>query len=98
MIKKVKNYHTIMQAERRIDFYGGKNCDEEIAEWDTFCEGDMDGESIIDPLKLCPKTFPAGTRVIVQQPCCPDCNQIREICEDDTNCDFKWSEWDGRYA
>lgn len=98
MKREEKNFYTIMQAERKIHFYGGDNCDEEQEYWSTYCDGDMDGEDVYEPLQLCPKTFPAGTIVFIKLPCCPNCEQSRECCEIDDGCEFDWVEWDSQYS
>jgi hypothetical protein len=71
------------------DVYGGENCDEHIPGWTAYFHGDMDGDGGSPCLELAAKTFPPGTRVIVQMPVCPECDEIQEFCD----CGFDWKEW-----
>ncbi len=93
-------YNNIAQAERKIDFYCGENCDEQEAQWDTFFYTDKDGETMSEPLELDPNNFPAGTRIFISVPLCPQCQYERsedyQICWND-NCDYDWSEFDSQY-
>ncbi|SEG20891.1 hypothetical protein [Marinobacterium lutimaris] len=81
-----------MQAEMRPDLYAGENADQMRPQWRTYCEGDMDGD-FLDILTLDAKRFPPGTKVLVLEPCCPECGQVVECCRTDDECDFDWDEW-----
>ncbi len=87
------NYKTIMWAEMKPDVYSGDNCDK-IADprFECFCDGDMSSEHI-ETITLAASSFPPGTKVLVELPCCPLCEQEVEMCESDDNCDFDWVEW-----
>jgi hypothetical protein len=85
-------YHEIMRAEMSPDVYAGESCDQIKPRWHGHCEGDMDSD-YFDLLELDPTQFPPGTKVVVLQPCCPECGQIAEICTLDEYCDFDWEQW-----
>lgn len=85
------DYREIMQAEIKPDIY----TDDGIPEprWEAYAEGDMDSDTFKDPIVLECTQFPAGTRVVVYVPCCPECGQDVEMCSSDECCDFDWVEW-----
>jgi len=85
-------YSEVMWATQEPDFYAGDDCDEIEPRWHCHCEGDMDSE-YIDTIEISAKHFPAGTRVLVLQPCCPECGQIAELCSTDEYCEFDWESW-----
>lgn len=82
-------YRAIMWAERKVDFYCGEKSEDAEPEWETAAEGDMDGDTIKSPLILKPSSFPAGTKVVVSIPVCPECKEDCESCE----CGFDWESW-----
>ena len=86
-------YFTIMRAEQKPDVYGGKECDEHIPMWEAYAEGDMESEHSTEPLTLDPKSFPPGTRIIIEEPVCPECHCAASVCMEVGECDFDWKEW-----
>lgn len=93
------NYQEIAWAERRVDCYDGPNCDQHRALWRAHFDGDMDSEDMYRDLPLDPKQFPAGTKVVIMVPVCPNCDQQVEMCEQDKGCDFDWKAWaEGQYS
>ncbi|QDP58343.1 MAG: hypothetical protein Unbinned664contig1000_24 [Prokaryotic dsDNA virus sp.] len=81
-------------AEMKPDMYGGDECDEQIAQWDAYMDGDMDCENL-DVLELDASTFPPGTKVTIEVPECPDCGSASDECV----CGFDWAKWtEGKYA
>lgn len=85
----------IMRAERKVDCYGGESCEEHIPLWWMFAEGDKDSDQSGEPLTLKPEHFPAGTRITVEVPACPDCECHPEHCQ----CGFDWKQWaEDRYG
>lgn len=87
-------YEQIGRAELKVDCYAGKTGDQHKPEWDGFFDGDMEGGKIGKKLTLNATNFRPGTRVIIQEPCCPDCDATRELCELDKGCAFDWQAWD----
>ena len=86
-------YQEIMWAEVKPDVYGGDKCDEVIPRWEAYADGDMDSDTFDHLLEFCCKTLPAGAKVTVSVPCCPECQQQVEMCQPDEGCDFDWDEW-----
>lgn len=86
------NYKTIMWAEMKPDLYDGENCDNIRSRFEIFCDGDMSSD-YVDIIKLDASTFPPGTKVLVELPCCPECGMDVELCKTYESCDFNWEEW-----
>lgn len=100
-------YHTIMQAELKLDVYAGENCDESKPLWESYCEGDMDGDTGTADIRLTVDYFPPGTKVTIEIPECPDCSFPRMTHashkddgsvvirhEDKCECGFDWVQWE----
>jgi hypothetical protein len=87
-------YETIGQAEIKVDCYAGKTCDQHKPEWHGFFDGDMDGGKIGKRVTLDVSNFTPGTRVLIQEPVCPECDAPREMCQQDDDCAFDWRTWD----
>lgn len=98
-----------MWAEMRPDCYGGKTCDQIVPRWHIFCSGDKDSENTREALKLAPRTFPPGTRVVIHEPVCPRCGDTRSVkyptpkrgplFDDNCECGFDWKNWTlGEYS
>ena len=85
-------YQEFMWAEMSPDLYDGPECDGEKPRWHIHAEGDMDSE-FVDVITLDAKTFPAGTKISISQPCCPRCGNIREVCVEVGDCVFDWDKW-----
>lgn len=86
-MKKLE-YLQVGCAEMSPDIYGGEDCNEHIAQWKAYFDGDKDS-GFVDVIKLDSAHFPAGTRIVVSMPMCPDCNETQETCQ----CGFDWMEW-----
>lgn len=92
------DYHTTMWAELSPDVYDGETCDQVRPRWHGYADGDMDSD-YSDTLEFDSKHFPPGTKVLVQEPLCPKCGQIPELCRSDECCDFDWDAWiEDRYS
>lgn len=100
-------YHTIMNAELKLDVYAGENCDESEPQWEAYYEGDMDGDTGKDDIVLTPSYFPPGTKVTIAVPECPTCGLPRMTVashQDDgtviiaheakCDCGFDWLKWE----
>ncbi len=86
------NRQTFITAEMKPDVYDGDSCDQVRPRWWAQAEGDMEG-SYVDVITFDSKQFPPGTRVTLSLPCCPECHQVAELCEQDDHCDFDWKQW-----
>ena len=86
-------YHEIMWAEQSPDIYAGPNCDDVKPGWKCFAEGDKGQEMGLAELELSAQHFHPGTKVIVMEPMCPECQQIASMCRYDKYCDFDWDFW-----
>lgn len=83
------NYTEIMWAEMVPDCYGGDSCDQIVPMWYCYALGDMGSEHSSNDIILDPKLFPAGTKIVITVPVCPECHEQVEICE----CGFDWDKW-----
>ena len=93
-----------MWAEMKPDCYGGEKCDEIVPRWKGYAEGDKDSDTL-DVIELAARTFPPGTKVVVREPTCPDCGELRSPIFDPSNekrhgtfadkcdCGFDWDTW-----
>ena len=92
-------YRETQWAEMKPDCYAGESCDEIAPRWEGFADGDMDGDTF-DPITMAARTFPPGTRVVVSEPQCPQCQTPAGFalnhetgqmgaCE----CGFDWVQW-----
>lgn len=90
-----EQFKDIMWAEKKVDVYSGDNCDEHKPFWWGYAEGDKQDGDIDDPLTLSLSQFPAGTKITISVPICPNCDLDRdftnktatpEMCE----CGFNW--------
>lgn len=87
-------YRETMWAEMKPDIYGGDSCDQHIPAWECHAEGDMDAERGLSDIEFSAKHFPAGTKVVVTFPCCPDCGLDAGFAQDGTcECGFDWKAW-----
>lgn len=92
-MKRVE-YVEIGRAELKVNCYTGEKCDQHKPEWHGHFDGDRDGGKIGGDITLGANTFRPGTKVIITEPCCPECHCPREMCEQDKGCDFDWRGWD----
>lgn len=99
MSAKKTEYAEIGSAELKVDFYAGKSGAKIKQEWHGFFDGDRGDGKIGKQITLSAAHFRPGTRIIIQEPICPECDLSRELCELDAGCDFNWLSWDEeRYA
>lgn len=101
------NYITIMQGEVKADVYSGENCDEITTYFNTYCEGDQDSDEHKDDIVIKHNELPPGATILVQYPCCPECDLPRQEIfkhldggrmeivgfENICECGFNWIEW-----
>jgi len=92
-----------MWAEMKPNCYGGEACDKIVPQWDAYADGDMDSDDGLTVLRLSARTFPPGTKVVISEPCCPDCGETREpiyptpkrgpLYAGKCQCGFDWDNW-----
>ena len=90
--KKELEYQVYVWVEMAPYMYGGTGCNEERPQWEVHAEGDMEEEHL-QSLTFDAKDYPAGTKIVIKQPCCPECDQIREVCVEVGECLFDWDAW-----
>jgi len=93
-VNKVE-YQEIEWAEMKPDVYAGKKCNEHEPRFEVSAEGDMQSGTT-DKLEYFANLLPAGSKIIVSVPCCPNdfCGigadqAIDNVCE----CGFHWKNW-----
>ena len=87
-------YEEFMLVIQYPDVHDGPHGDQVRPEWRGFAEGDKDsGDSIGDSLLFAAKTFPAGTKVVVYVPLCPECKEVTADHGPICDCGFDWNEW-----
>lgn len=90
-----KQMKPIMWAELKVDCYSGPCCNQHRRFWDGFGDGDKEGGEIGEVLTLAATGFPAGTKIVISIPVCPECHEDAEMCR----CGFDWHKWaEERYA
>ena len=82
-------YVQVAWMEMNPNIYGGENCNQHIARWYAFCEGDKDSECSTAHLHFDPGKFPPGTKIVISMPICPNCCETQETCQ----CGFDWHAW-----
>ncbi len=82
-------------GERSADCYAGESCDEKRPMWKMFAAGDMDYDETTENIVLDCTTFPPGTKITIEEPMCPKCEEVYGNCltEHGRTCDFDWDEW-----
>ena len=88
-------------AEMHPDVYGGESYEEHIPEWYAWGEGDKDGPGPVgDILQFDAKQWPAGTKLTIEIPCCPECEfpatyhiPLEQEDAKCIECGFDWREW-----
>lgn len=96
MTGKRVSYELTMWAAMEPNVYAGESCDEHAPRWHAHAEGNRESEHL-SIITLDSKTFPAGTKVSIEVPCCPECGisadfahaQNTQLCE----CGFDWKAW-----
>ena len=94
---KIK-FEKIGELQMRPDCYGGKNFDEHIPQWWGYFEGDKQDDTTKKPFALDPKDHPPGTKITIEEPVCPKCEEIYTNCmvrgyDSPDECDFDWKGW-----
>ena len=88
------NYHEIMWSSQKPDVYDGPACDGIRPDWECFSEGDKDGPgSIGGDMTLAAEHFPAGTKMVISVPCCPQCDCPADHESTVCDCGFDWAKW-----
>ena len=94
--KKVHRIVT-MGAELSPDVYGGEKCNRVIPRWMCWCMGDKGDTDTEILLRLAAKHFPPGTKVTIEEPICPNCDELRMPTTtghaDKCHCGFDWKQW-----
>jgi hypothetical protein len=93
------DYHEIMRATMSPNVYDGPKCDQHRPRWHAHADGDKDSDHT-DALELAASMFPAGTKVSVEVPCCPECGEPADLHFDPNTatqrpcqCGFDWLAW-----
>ena len=92
-----------MWAEMKPYCYGVVRCDRIVPQWDAYADGDMESDDGLKVLRLAARTFPPGTRVVISEPCCPNCGEVRSaiypppkrgpLFPPKCDCGFDWEAW-----
>lgn len=93
-MKNVK-YIEVMWAEQAPDVYDGPNCDQHRPDWRTNELGSKSpDEGGMDVLTLKAEHFPAGTKIVISVPQCPECGDDAQSQHDGKCvCGFDWKGW-----
>ena len=98
-------YQETMWAEMKPDLYAGPDCDKLKPQWELHADGDMDSGNQTT-IKLSARTFPPGTKIVISEPTCPECGELREpknpgrgaaviVYGGPCLCGFDWDAWVG---
>ena len=91
----MSEYRKIMQAELKVDIYTGEECNQHESYWNIYVEGDKEADNAESDLIFSTKLFKPGTKITVECPVCPKCEQLSETCK----CGFDWKKWiENKYA
>ncbi len=87
-----QEYLQIGEAELLDDVDNGEHEDELRPVWSgSFFEEE---KTLLGyEIKFSSAAFPPGTQIIIKEPVCPKCTQIRSVCAT-YDCAFDWCEWD----
>jgi hypothetical protein len=108
MTDQIKRHET-QWAEMSPDIYDGPKCDKVKPRWKTAAEGDRGSDDFETVLHIAARTFPPGTRISIQEPLCPKCDELREpvfpipkrgpLYAGPCRCGFDWDAWrDAEYS
>ena len=91
-------YLEVMWAEQAPDVYDGPECDQHKPDWRTNELGSKEPDSSgMDLIELKADNWPAGTKIVISVPLCPDCGESAELggLASDKKCDcgFDWKGW-----
>lgn len=87
-------YQEIGWAELKVDCYTGEKCDQHKSEWHGHFDGDRDGGKIGGEITLGANAFTPGTKIVIKEPVCPECDCPRSVCVLEEDCLFDWKAWD----
>lgn len=93
-------YNVVASGEVKVDVYGGDKCDEHTPYIEAQHDGDMESERL-DEFSFNAKRWPAGTKILVQVPQCPECETDAELQDEQCKCEcgFDWKIWaEERYS
>lgn len=68
------NFETIW-AEVKVDCYNGEECRNHRNVFDIHSQGDMDSDEI-EVITFDASQFPPGTKLVISEPACPECQEI----------------------
>ena len=87
-------YRTIDAAEMKPDLYAGESCDNYRPTWVVSIPKQGE-ERLSGNLELDPHHYPAGTRILIEVPVCPDCDLDAEYKDINGKCEcgFDWTAW-----
>lgn len=98
-----RKLHETMRAEMKPDVYAGKTCDQVEPRWWCYADGDKDGDWEHEPLTLDARLFPPGTKISIEEPICPKCDETRSpilptpkvgpTFAPKCRCGFDWDQW-----
>jgi len=82
------------------DCYDGDDCEDLRPRWNAGVEKEGDC-SLGDQLTFLAKHFPPGTRIVIETPICPNCDESADMNTPiefgrewpDCDCGFSWSNW-----
>ena len=95
MTERTLEYQRALWAEMAPDIYSGENCDEHRPRWHAYADGDMDSD-YLETIELSAATFPPGTKITVEVPCCPDDGVSADYprrSDGKCECGFDWPAW-----
>src|ERR1044072_6393220 len=67
-----------MWAEMKPDMYDGAGGDQMRPRWWCYADGDKDGDFEDKPLSLDAGLYPPGTKITIEEPTCPQCEETRQ--------------------
>jgi hypothetical protein len=82
-------YNTSAWGEVKADVY-----DDHKPYIEMSCEGDM-GSTREDDVNIDSKRWPPGTKILIETPCCPECETDAELADDNGKCEcgLDWKIW-----
>lgn len=102
-MSKITNYAHRQTFRQEPDCYDGKTCDQQRPRWMTSYpkEGDEEDGEVLK-IEMDARHWPPGTRVTIEVPCCPKCNEPADMKGFDgkrrrvwpkCRCGFSWKEF-----
>jgi hypothetical protein len=97
----------VMRTEVKVDCYDGPEGDQHKKYFNVYCAGDMSDSDDCADIVIKLSDLPAGARISVTYPMCPECGLPREDCfepkdgkwqiighDAECECGFDWLEWE----